>query len=297
MTGLEKIEQRAQELLKKYAFKEPQSVWHYTSSSALLNMLENNSIWLSDFRLLNDTSELNYGLNIFKNAAEQFKGINALAPQAELVRALMQEFDRSEKFSLAYVFCVCAEEDSVTQWLSYAAKSTDPVAMKFDLQSLRNFSWNEFRTRVFPVAYRPEVQRNIANSMVRSFLTLPQCKSYLAGNVRDRSKIDFELFATMCANMCIQFKHPKFQAEQEWRVVCQFGAEHGPGQKLEFRSSGAGVTPYINIQPKDGLLPISGVMLGPKIANRIQLKSHNELLLRYDYFDAEVTMSGVPLRN
>jgi hypothetical protein len=36
----------------------PETLWHYTTIEALFGIVENNEIWLSDFRQLNDKKEI-----------------------------------------------------------------------------------------------------------------------------------------------------------------------------------------------------------------------------------------------
>jgi hypothetical protein len=46
----------------------PESLFHYTSSAAFLSIIDNNTLWFSDFRYMNDLSELSYGIDLVKAA-------------------------------------------------------------------------------------------------------------------------------------------------------------------------------------------------------------------------------------
>jgi len=39
----------------------PESLFHYTSSAAFLNIIQSGELWFSDFKYMNDLSELKYG--------------------------------------------------------------------------------------------------------------------------------------------------------------------------------------------------------------------------------------------
>src|SRR5579871_5558502 len=90
----------------------PETLWHYTSSAALLGIVGNNCLWLSDYRFLNDTSEIKYGIDLFKARAKHLNETTVRDGQKEIIARLILELDRSLLWLRAYVFCFSALDDS-----------------------------------------------------------------------------------------------------------------------------------------------------------------------------------------
>ena len=44
----------------------PTTLFHYTSLSSIINIINSKKIWLSHYRYLNDPKELKYGLDVIK---------------------------------------------------------------------------------------------------------------------------------------------------------------------------------------------------------------------------------------
>ncbi|GGG66578.1 hypothetical protein GCM10011585_05510 [Edaphobacter dinghuensis] len=97
-------------------------------------------------------------------------------------------------------------------------------------------------------------------------------------------------------------KHPKFEEEQEWRIISFLNS--GPTSPLSTRSAGMefregqhGIMPYVELRPDDGkLLPITEVVCGPGANESLTPKAVELLLARYGFSNFDVTTSEVPLR-
>ena len=91
----------------------PETVYHYTSQKGLFGILNSRTLWASDIRYLNDTSELRYGLDML---AEGLKD-RASEVDVRLAETIAEVFDsiRVSKYA-PHVVCFSAVRNDLSQW-------------------------------------------------------------------------------------------------------------------------------------------------------------------------------------
>jgi len=275
----------------------PEILWHYTSSSALLGIVTTNSLWLSDYRFLNDSSEINYGIGLFKRASVQFLETTKIESHRRILTRLILELDRGLEWLRAYICSFCAIDDSINHWRFYASPGSEPLSIGFSSLRLKKLDWNPFRTRLFPIIYDLRIQKQLVELAISGFLNSQECRNYHNEGSATLERINFELFVLICCDLCIQFKNPGFATESEWRLFTRFGLERGAESELCYRTSGSGLVPYLRFSPAVGLVPICQLMLGPRISGDLQMAAHTSLLLQKEYYEVDVRRSELPLRS
>lgn len=275
----------------------PKSLWHYTSSLALIKILETQSLWFSDFRFVNDSSEISYGIELFKKSIHQRLTTSSDVRTMRLLQSLLDEFTKGLTWLSAYLVCFCEAEDSLNHWRYYAAKNSEPIAIEFDFQKFETRDWEPYRAKIVPIIYDPKKQEQVVTFAIDEFLKHPTCVDYLTSKTKKLNEIDFSLFVLVCCDICIQFKNPSFSSEAEWRIYTRFGLEPGAEPNLKYRSTGQGIWPYLSMKPANGGLPITGLMLGPGMNSDLQQAVHEALLIKFEYYQAKVQKSALPLRS
>lgn len=118
----------------------PDTVYHYASPRAFMGIVENSTIWATDFRYLNDTQELKYAWDEFiatlaKRGGEPGEYSDAYRAALQAIRNAKSE-DLAELENSIYVACFSELPDDVNQWDRYAEKGTG-VAIGFDREKIQ----------------------------------------------------------------------------------------------------------------------------------------------------------------
>ncbi|MBQ2325551.1 MAG: DUF2971 domain-containing protein [Clostridia bacterium] len=110
-------------------------VYYYCNVSTALAVLREKEIWMTDIRNLNDLNELTGVYNMFFNLLEEHDqdNKNALSALLEIARqpGAIQLYERPSGAHPYYVACFSKNQDSVSQWVSFADDGHG-VAIGFD---------------------------------------------------------------------------------------------------------------------------------------------------------------------
>lgn len=275
-------------------------LYRYTSLEGLLGIIKDKSIRATNILYLNDASELNYSLELFKKQFLSFKsGIsNFLYPAYWFVEKLMKDIDilfLSERFS----FFVCSfseENDLLSQWRGYCPKGIG-FSLGFKLSYLRECARN-YGYKIIKYNYdEKQLEDNLKQ-------IIEETDQKYSDNIASMSKdsIEIELAANFYMkffNHAPIFKHPKFKEENEWRIIAGPPQIEKVSKEIKFRSGPSMIVPYIEFplpREEDNLI-INKIVVGPT-HEPILAKASVEMLLKSKNvkFD-EVQYSTIPYRN
>lgn len=110
-------------VLKEYnnRFYEEPYVYHYTTLSALLNILEKKQLWLSERNCMNDINDGSFVRTFVQGYITEQHCDN-----------LLQNFNESQR---QYIFSTSKEKDSIHQW-QYYGSTGDEVCIEFNREEL-----------------------------------------------------------------------------------------------------------------------------------------------------------------
>src|ERR1700760_2571393 len=109
--------------------KGPRILWHYTTWDSFLNILRTDELWASDYRFMNDRTELLHALEFCQVRIDDLKGTSGLHD------FFLRVFRGIHELPGACVLSVSRQVDSLEQWRGYTSNSVG-VALAFDAQSL-----------------------------------------------------------------------------------------------------------------------------------------------------------------
>ena len=158
-------------------------VWHYTSSQGLKGIIENNAIWLSDRRFLNDKSECSYVYELINELLE-----NKLTEQLdnnfeEWIYSIINEFNnididcwKQDKLVLpCYVASFSTQEDNLSLW-NYYTKNQQHVGYSFKVDTnnlLKNLSSQTLNINYSftngKVIYSKDEQLNLLKNLLNDY--------------------------------------------------------------------------------------------------------------------------------
>ncbi|MCQ0971546.1 hypothetical protein MLD63_14060 [Paracoccus sp. TK19116] len=208
------------EIIKKYndVEKNNKRFVYYTSAETALRIIDNQEIWLRNTTVMNDFSEIHYGVELVYYALEHddcefFRdAINEISPSAthQLINSLKEHVTDWQHET--YIACVSEhrdEEDNsgrLSMWRAYGntglvVRNTPLVS---DTTALQAFS--------VPVRYQ---SRSIFLEDLRGVCNrIQEHEKYYAVNADLLSIHIFHYLFTVA----LSSKHPGFQEELEWRI-------------------------------------------------------------------------------
>lgn len=114
-----------------YRYDENKYIYHYTNANALKNILEKESLWVSNARYLNDSSEIKYSLDLISSVAEEIEKLSFADNSrthterikiSNLFEEMMNVLNERilEILEEVYVLSTSTNKDSLTLWNNYS---------------------------------------------------------------------------------------------------------------------------------------------------------------------------------
>jgi hypothetical protein len=270
----------------------PPIFYHYTTAQGLVGILESGSLWATNSRFLNDPTEIEYAIRLFRHAG--LHEIDARpAPRSFHAEALKGWITNSLNYyqeeAKVYVSCFCENGDLLSQWRGYGA-SGGGYAIGFAAEHIPQLDVRlthppEFIMR--RVIYEPAEQEALIREHVGA-----ECESPRGGE-------DFALFFSESLNC---FKDAAYRDEREWRAI-QFGRAGGKDIRTShFRVVNGRIIDYTKVDFRategkyEGKLPICTVWYGPTLDPKRTERSLKILLGAHGYDGSlvEIKPSAVP---
>lgn len=281
-------------------------IYHYTDPGGLIGILTCGRLWATSIRHLEDESELLYAETVHEEVLGEIKaqhpsasiesrlagkchveprpyrpGGSPLSRGSGRRRTWMGEvLDR-------YVACFSTRNDLVNQWKEYA-KGGAGFAIGFDRRELQKAVQPRGTSRgqlvyLAKVRYSVEAQKRELMSIFGDY-----CATISASS--PSSHVGFcaeEIVNYALALRASLFKHPKFEPENEWRIIIE---ALGGRSDLCFRSSADKVIPYIETaRQKSGRLPVVSVTIGPAMDHEASARGVQSLLDAKGYRGVKVS--------
>jgi hypothetical protein len=257
-----------------------------------VGILESGSLWATNSRFLNDPTEIEYAIGLFRHV-----GLDEIdtrpAPRsfhAEAVRGWIANFlDYYQEDAKVYVACFCENGDLLSQWRGYGAAGGG-YSLGFAAEHVPKLAVTlstppEFIMR--RVIYDATDQEALIREHVRA-----ECESGRGGE-------DFGRFFSESLNC---FKDAAYHEEREWRAI-QFGRAGGKDIRTShFRVVNGRIIDYTKIDFRasegtyKGKLPICTVRYGPTLDPKRTERSLKILLGAHGYDPSlvEIKSSAVP---
>ncbi len=211
------------------------------------------------------------------------KEANELATQ--LLSKIENEFVHS-----SFVTSFCDDGDLLGQWRGYGGG----VSIAFDAKALNAACGAQ--TTLVKVMYEPEGQVEILDSMIISGSSWLSAKKgekdfeFFKDEILKRLQVYFE-------NISAQMKNASFRDEREWRLLTTrpLGDLNAPPE-VHFRAREKAISPYVELNPVNGKLPIRGIILSPNCHSTASA-CFEAMLAKHGYEDAFVNFSEIPYRD
>ncbi|MGZ9720292.1 DUF2971 domain-containing protein [Rhizobium miluonense] len=285
------------------------SLYHFTDERGLRGIIEGESFWCTDYRHLNDPTELFHGVDAAISLAKSLPWPRT-AQTAEFLDVLLDLF-KSENLAAGHLrFFICSfseHRDYLDQWRAYGDNGRGfaiGLSPKLFAVEERIGPANE-RVFVGPVRYEPKaVRRRYAQSLQHAldtivaaaesewFRQLPQPARLLFYR-----EISLELAATAWIWNSLTSKHDAYQAEHEVRLV-MLGTPDALNPYIKARTRGTETIPYVPYRmplKEDGSL--MEIVIGPTADNDAERRIKEMLRHLKVEGDVRIIRSTIPYRS
>jgi hypothetical protein len=294
----------------------PEWLYHYTKLNGLRGIIKKGDIWASNFLYLNDSSELEISkkwmiLEIRKYVEEH----SSIQWITELQKGIWTRLRNLENPNI-FVCSFTEEYDSLDQWTRYSDNGAG-FCIGFDTQILSNITQIGEGDDLLQLGFhlgKCEYFVNEQRLLCRNFVTevVNSCEQ----NPHDTGKeingfLDQFDFEEKFLSFAPLIKHPRFQDENEWRLISR------PilifDNIVKYRRWGKQDIPYIEINlrnPDNSITCITDIVIGPRVDQSCSEKNVTNLMIKNNVVGSLPTMmpnsgyvktprivrSGVPYR-
>ncbi len=236
-------------------------LWHYTDFDGLYGIIKDGVMRATNISYLSDADEFRYAVKlatkVLREVLNEVSGPNA-GYSAEAAFKFVQPIIASDMATLArcsYVSSFSAKGDDPSQWRG-CASSRPGFAVGFDPAEMIALGVN-----LVACQYHVEEEiRGTIKNPVQAFADKNSPDGMDQYNFYNQLLLNY---AHQVSQLALRSKSPKFEDEQETRVVI-FAK---PQQEIKFRKARCLITPYIewDVHKKDckGSSPIKCVIVGP----------------------------------
>jgi hypothetical protein len=289
---------------------DPKHLAHYTTAQGLNGIVQHGNLWASGAYYLNDSSEMDYGCQLFTSLLAKLIAQEKLDPVPKSIFENAKKAFEPGGFmesvtSRTYVACFCEDENLLSQWRTYG--QTGGYSIIFSRKALCDLTVNEsYLVELQRVIYDNQLQSQLLELVLSDLLS-----TLLEENVKQLYKtadsqgkqlfvISFNTFLqTMAATEIVRFKHPAFEGEREWRLIVRPTSTNLNTQEiqhLQFRTARGMIVPYLEVHPKEGtLLPIEWVRYGPTLEKKRVQHSLDLLFKQKGYHQMTFKGSDIPV--
>ena len=249
-------------------------LYHYTTPTGLLGILQSQNIWATEASFLNDLYEIQYGLDITNEvltiyAQDNDSYIKKFAKQTIYYLDIINSKEED-----IYITSFCETSDLLSQWKGYT-NFGEGYAIGLDLKDIIN-SRNDAsfdHVSIKKVIYTKKTQKKLIRSktklMINESLKLINKQKNNKQNIINASAKSLAYYLNEQSK---RFKSSSFKEEKEWRAIyVNSTISKNKRIKNKFRMVGSTITPYIEINlcqkvtNQNTYLPIDKIIMGPKI--------------------------------
>ena len=255
-------------------------LYHYTTLTGLLGIVQTRNLWASDIRYMNDSAELRHSADLIRTEVQE-RLARGLGKADLLGRFADWVTYRITNGHMMFASSFRAHGNLLSQWRGYASHGKG-VSLGFSSSYIIECAARQ-QFQIGKCIYDPVRQRRLVGQVVDAVEA--QVDGYLKGGESPQrlSEIYQEVFAGIEIDMlriAAILKHPSFSEEKEWRVVSPVYPDT-VDSPIRFREANAMLVPYIefDLQLREGRPPqLEHLFLGPTSNINISMNSLNMFL-------------------
>lgn len=275
------------------------TVYHYTTFAGLSGILESQRLWLTDYRYLNDSSEIDHARKeVLKVMHDVLPTLSSKKPWL-MFYYIFRTFPQIHHF---YIFSTCERCDYLPAWRAYADNGAG-FAIAFEKDFFEPSP--EPNNRCCSSA-KVHYNINDLEDYIRNLFNTVDTQSV---SNEEELQTAFSCLATYLIGIYPWIKHNAYEEEIEYRILeveedqdkcfsrnCIVPKENkiwSPDKKTEI--------PFVNsipriITPKFSTNQIKEIWIGPRCKQKHAESVVKKMLETYDYDKTEIKFSVIPYR-
>lgn len=279
--------------------KPPHILYHYTTQTGLLGIINGREIWASNLSYLNDAREFRHAVDIVREELSEMT--HHCVQEHEIDRigvlsaALKGQFYRDEVFVCSF----SADGDVLSQWRAYGGGASG-FAIGFSGSFLRK-ACEAFDANLVPVLYDEDEKRALVRRLLDEAFGYVQ-KACRKGGAERRLLIiaEQQRFRWNLLRFAPLLKHKSFSEENEWRIVlAKYKVSERYSERFDYRAGSSMLIPYVRIplNSRKHSFNIREVIVGPTPHPDESTQSLVGLLAMRKLNRTTVRTSETPYRN
>lgn len=278
-------------------FRRPDTLFHYTTATGLEGIFEDRAIRCTRTDFLNDSSEMQHGIDLFLESVWRHKG-------GALFMAFQRHCELFDWEDLAirhpvFVSCFCSESDNLDMWRGYG-NAAPAYSMEFGVWPILFNTFGE--AELLPVVYEKKRQVDFLNAVVQEIvkqLSSPFFSQYAAANGNG------VLFNEILASLWLVFpilKNDGFRSERECRFVVRQDLQSADSKPVKTCIRRNCFIPYVELEfTKNRIggrdnMPVRSITIGPCADLALAERGLMAFLREHKLSDIEVRRSDLPFR-
>ncbi len=251
---------------KLYSDIPQEPLYHYTSFTGLLGIVQSGALWASDIRYMNDSAELKHTADLI--SAEITRRIGFGHPKPDLLNQFLHWVThRITNGHMLFASSFRSNGNLLSQWRGYSRLGKG-VSLGFD----PNYILRCAKRQAFQIGkciYSCKSQERLISQVIDAVEVLaeghaPDCDK--EGKAVDSSYHSiFHLIESDLLRIAAILKHPSFREEEEWRIVSPVITDYIKAPVL-FREGASMLVPYIEfdlIAKDNAPISLEHLFLGP----------------------------------
>ncbi|MFY8094912.1 MAG: DUF2971 domain-containing protein [Niveispirillum sp.] len=230
----------------------PDTLWHYTSISALKSIIETKTLRLGHIRFMNDGAEFEYGSRILREISiEDFSGSSEFFSLFQDILTMSTSAD--VPVATPFIASFCSKHDSLPHWQSYASGGRG-VAIGFKREAFSKVPG----FGILPVMYGESNFKRAVRSIIEKIADFcGDAKNNLDGGDYNLLLIDISV---MFDAMCMTLKHNALEFENEFRLC---NTDYYKKVNLCFTENSGIIKPHILYNFNDISDAVDRIFVGP----------------------------------
>lgn len=300
-----------------HASPPPVTLFHYTSTTALISIVRDNELWFSDATFLNDRMEIEHGSKLACGRVEVAINAEQRAEVRSMLEFTLAKF-RTQAAPCVYVACFSLESDDLAQWRGYG-QGDSPIAIEFEHGPMMFGYTSEGLLQ--QVLYEPDDQTWTFDRVLTAYAETyaedvldpkPSRRAKPLTQEEERDLCAESLYHALWRHI-VACKDPTFRSEREVRFTytahdfSRSGRDWYPEHpEPMFRERTGRIIPYLSSKNLDfrnmdrvsdvPKLPIRSVRIGPAEDQALIARGIRRLMDTFDHGAVTITFSRSPFR-
>lgn len=218
----------------------PRLLYHYTSATGVLGIIQSGSVWASVVNSLNDAKEFHHAADVLQHCFENWLRQRGNKDQAAFRQAAESLTSHSHRYTGICICSFSAEGDLLSQWRAYGANGRG-ISLGLNSHLLKvdaGQSGYLLGRCIYDYQAQYAICARYLTDVFRRFpidARNPQISEEIAEDV-----------GYFLQRLGIFLKHPAFRDESEWRLVS--GKNHLYSADWKYRALANGLSAYMELR-------------------------------------------------